>query len=227
MGKLIIIEGSDGSGKETQTNLLYKKLKERNFNIKKISFPNYESPASEPLKMYLSGDFGKDVNDVNSFAASTFFAVDRYASYKQDWEKFYKSGGIVLSDRYTTSNMVHQASKIENKEEKQIFLDWLIDLEWNKLGLPTPDVVIFLDVSPELSQKLMSDRKNKITGEEKKDIHETNSEYLKNSYHNALNLAKQYGWIIVSCETDGVLKNIEEINEDIIKKLSEKGVLYE
>ena len=227
MGKLIIIEGSDGSGKETQTNLLYKKLKERNFNIKKISFPNYESPASEPLKMYLSGEFGKDVNDVNSFAASTFFAVDRYASYKQDWEKFYKSGGIVLSDRYTTSNMVHQASKIENKEEKQIFLDWLIDLEWNKLGLPTPDVVIFLDVSPELSQKLMSDRKNKITGEEKKDIHETNSEYLKNSYHNALNLAKQYGWIIVSCETDGVLKNIEEINEDIIKKLSEKGVLYE
>ena len=227
MGKLIIIEGSDGSGKETQTNLLYKKLKERNFNIKKISFPNYESPASEPLKMYLSGDFGKDVNDVNSFAASTFFAVDRYASYKQDWEKFYKSGGIVLSDRYTTSNMVHQASKIENKEEKQIFLDWLIDLEWNKLGLPTPDVVIFLDVSPELSQKLMSDRKNKITGEEKKDIHETNSEYLKNSYHNALNLAKQYGWIIVLCETDGVLKNIEEINEDIIKKLSEKGVLYE
>ena len=227
MGKLIIIEGSDGSGKETQTNLLYKKLKERNFNIKKISFPNYESPASEPLKMYLSGEFGKDVNDVNSFAASTFFAVDRYASYKQDWEKFYKSGGIVLSDRYTTSNMVHQASKIENKEEKQIFLDWLIDLEWNKLGLPTPDVVIFLDVSPELSQKLMSDRKNKITGEEKKDIHETNSEYLKNSYYNALNLAKQYGWIIVSCETDGVLKNIEEINEDIIKKLSEKGVLYE
>ena len=227
MGKLIIIEGSDGSGKETQTNLLYKKLKERNFNIKKISFPNYESPASEPLKMYLSGEFGKDVNDVNSFAASTFFAVDRYASYKQDWEKFYNNSGIVLSDRYTTSNMVHQASKIENEEDKQIFLKWLIDLEWNKLGLPTPDIVIFLDVSPELSQKLMSDRKNKITGEEKKDIHETNSEYLKNSYYNALNLAKQYGWTIVSCETDGVLKNIEEINEDIIKKLSEKGVIYE
>ena len=227
MGKLIIIEGSDGSGKETQTNLLYKKLKEKKLNIKKISFPNYESPASEPLKMYLSGEFGKNVNDVNSFAASTFFAVDRFASYKQDWGDFYNNGGIVLSDRYTTSNMVHQASKIENEEEKQLFLNWLIDLEWNKLSLPKPDVVIFLDVSPKLSQKLISDRKNKITGEEKKDIHETNTEYLENSYHNAKNLAKQYGWVIVSCETNGVLKNIEEIIEDIIKKLSEKGVLYE
>lgn len=227
MGKLIIIEGSDGSGKETQTNLLYKKLKNRNLNIKKISFPNYESPASTPLKMYLAGEFGQNVDDVNTYAASTFFAVDRYASYKQDWETFYNNKGIIISDRYTTSNMVHQASKIENEGEKQEYLDWLIDLEWNKLKLPTPDVVIFLDVSPELSQKLMSDRKNKITGEEKKDIHEDNYEYLKKSYYNALKLAKKYNWVIVSCETNGTLKNIEEINEDILKKLSEKGVLYE
>ena len=219
MGKLIIIEGSDGSGKETQTNLLYKKLKERNFNIKKISFPNYESPASEPLKMYLSGEFGKDVNDVNSFAASTFFAVDRYASYKQDWEKFYNNSGIVLSDRYTTSNMVHQASKIENEEDKQIFLKWLIDLEWNKLGLPTPDIVIFLDVSPELSQKLMSDRKNKITGDNKKDIHENNTEYLKNSYNIAKNLSEKYNWNVISCVENDKLKSIEDINNEIMNEI--------
>ena len=225
MGKLIIIEGSDGSGKETQTNLLFEKLKNKNLNIRKISFPNYASPASEPLKMYLSGEFGTDVNDVNAFAASTFFAIDRYASYKQDWGHFYNDGGIIISDRYTTSNMVHQASKIEDEQEKKEYLDWLTDLEWNKLALPTPDAVVFLDVSPELSQKLMSDRKNKITGEEKKDIHEDNEEYLKNSYNNAIKLAKKFGWIIVSCETDGNLKSIDEINEDILDKLSKEGVL--
>lgn len=225
MGKLIIIEGSDGSGKETQTNLLYKKLKNKNINVKKISFPNYNSPASEPLKMYLAGDFGKNVNDVNTYAASTFFAVDRYASFKQDWESFYNNNGIVLSDRYTTSNMVHQASKIEDNKEKEKYLDWLIDLEWSKLELPSPDVVIFLDVSPELSQKLINDRKNKFTGEDKKDIHENNFEYLKKSYLNAKELANKYGWIIVSCETNGNLKTIDEINEDIIDTLYKKGVL--
>ena len=225
MGKLIIIEGSDGSGKETQTNLIYEKMVKLNYNIRKIAFPNYESPASEPLKMYLSGDFGSDVNDVNAYTASTLFAVDRFASYNQDWKTFYQSGGIIISDRYTTSNMVHQASKIEDNEEKNRFLDWLIDLEWNKMELPRPDMVIFLDVSPELSQKLMNERKNKITGEEKKDIHENNFEYLKNSYINAIGLAKKYNWEIISCEKDGNLKSIEEINENILERLIKKGVL--
>ena len=227
MGKLIIIEGTDGSGKQTQTELIYNKLTlllgiEK---IKKLSFPNYESKSSEPVKMYLSGEFGKNVEDVNAYAASILYSVDRFASFKTEWENFYNGGGVIISDRYTTSNMIHQASKIRDDSEREKYLKWLIDLEWNKIAIPKPDLVLFLDVPFEVSQRLIEERKNKITGDNKKDIHENNKEYLKNSYNSAIKLAKKFGWIIVSCETDGNLKSIEEINQDILNKLSKEGVL--
>jgi len=172
MGKLIVIEGTDSSGKQTQAELLYEKYKKDGKNVMKVSFPNYESSSSAPVKMYLNGEFGENVGEVNTYAVSTMYAVDRYASFKTIWEEFYNDGGIIISDRYTTSNMVHQASKIEDRDEKEKYLNWLIDLEYEKMAIPKPDMVVFLNMPTEVAYKLMEKRKNKITGEDKKDIHE-------------------------------------------------------
>lgn len=226
MGKLIIIEGTDGSGKQTQTGLLYEKLckiKGRE-KVKKISFPNYESKASEPVKMYLAGEFGEKADSINAYAASVLFSVDRFASFKTEWEEFYSNGGIVLSDRYTISNMIHQASKIKDREEREKYLDWLVDLEWNKIGIPEPDLVFFLDIPFDVSQKLMQNRKNKITGNKVKDIHEQDAEYLRNAYNIAKELAMKYKWNIVGCVENDSLRSIEEINGRMMEIILEKGI---
>lgn len=221
MGKLIVIEGTDSSGKETQTKKLYERLANEVEKVRKISFPNYESPACEPVKMYLAGAFGDNALNVNPYPVSTMFAIDRYASYKMDWESFYNAGGIIVTDRYTTSNMVHQASKIENIDEKSKYLGWLEDLEYNKMGIPKPDLVIFLNMPIEMAVKLMEARKNKITGEEKKDIHEKDTSYLKKSYDNACDIAKKYNWQEIKCVENKRLKTIEEIGEEIYTLVKE------
>lgn len=215
-GKFFIIEsGSDGSGKATQTEKLYQRLLKEGYNIKKITFPNYESPACMPVKMYLNGDFGKDPKDVNAYTASTFYAIDRFASYKTDWGKFLNEGGIIISDRYTTSNMVHQAVKIFDKEERNKYLEWLWDLEFNKFELPIPDCVVFLDVPPVVTSKVIENRDNKFTGEKEKDIHESNYEYLTNCYKNSLEIAEKYSWDKINCCEDDKFRTIDEIHEDI------------
>ena len=221
MGKLIVIEGTDSSGKETQTKKLYERLANEVEKVRKISFPNYESPACEPVKMYLAGAFGDNALNINPYPVSTMFAIDRYASYKMDWESFYNAGGIIVTDRYTTSNMVHQASKIENIDEKSKYLGWLEDLEYNKMGIPKPDLVIFLNMPTEMAVKLMEERKNKITGEEKKDIHEKDTSYLKKSYDNACDIAKKYNWQEIKCVENKRLKTIEEIGEEIYTLVKE------
>lgn len=221
MGKLIVIEGTDSSGKETQTKKLYERLVNEVEKVRKISFPNYESPACEPVKMYLAGAFGDNALNINPYPVSTMFAIDRYASYKMDWESFYNAGGIIVTDRYTTSNMVHQASKIENIDEKSKYLGWLEDLEYNKMGIPKPDLVIFLNMPTEMAVKLMEARKNKITGEEKKDIHEKDTSYLKKSYDNACDIAKKYNWQEIKCVENKRLKTIEEIGEEIYTLVKE------
>lgn len=219
-GKLIIIEaGTDGSGKATQTKRLFTRLKKEGCNIRKVEYPNYKSDSSALVKMYLNGEFGFRPEDVNAYAASTFFSVDRYASYVKEWRGFYENGGIILADRYTTSNMVHQASKIEDEEERNKYLDWLWDLEFVKLGLPVPDMVIFLDVPPAITNSLMSKRNNKITGSSKKDIHESDSEYLRKTYINACRIADKYGWIRIGCMADGVLRGIEDIHNEIYENV--------
>ena len=221
-GKLIIIEsGTDGSGKATQTQKLYDKLIADGKNIRKITFPNYDSPACTLVKMYLSGEFGKNAEDVNAYAASTFYAVDRFASFKTDWEEFYNNGGIIISDRYVTSNMVHQAVKMNNDYEREAYLNWLYDLEYNKYGLPVPDCVVFLDLSPDISEKLMKDRANKFTGESQKDIHESDKEYLVNCYNNSLEIVKKYGWNRVKCNNGEKLRSIEDISEEIYTLIKE------
>ena len=216
-GKLIIIEsGSDASGKATQTRKLYERLSKDGYNIKKVEYPNYKSESSSLVKMYLRGDFGSKASDVDPYVSSTFFAADRYASYKTEWEDFYKNDGIILSDRYTTSNMVHQASKMDESNRDK-YLDWLFDYEFNLYKIPKPDCVIFLDVPIEFSKKLMENRKNKFTGEDKKDIHESDLKYLENSYNNALYIADKYNWKKIKCVENNTLRSIDDIHEEIYK----------
>ncbi|WP_173680682.1 dTMP kinase [Clostridium tetanomorphum] len=218
-GKLIVLEACDGSGKATQTKKLYERLICDGHKVLKIEYPDYKSDSSALIKMYLNGEFGDKPEDVNAYAASTFYAVDRYASFKKAWKKFYDNGGIILADRYTTSNMVHQAAKINNDEEKNKFLNWLWDLEFNLMGLPIPDAVVFLNMPPEYSRKLINNRKNKFTGEEEKDIHEKNEEYLIHSYKNACSIADKYNWIKIDCVFNEKIKSIEEIHEDIYEAI--------
>ncbi len=215
-GKLVVIEGTDSCGKATQSQKLYQALKSQHRNVHKVSYPNYQSPSSSLVKMYLGGEFGDRPEDVNGYAASLFYAVDRFASYNKQWKTSYQKGGWIVADRYTTANMVHQASKISEREERKEFLKWLWDLEFVKLGLPVPDCVLFLDMPPDISGRLMEERNNKITGQKEKDIHEKDKGYLKKSYDNALEVAKERGWIVISCVENGRVRGIEEIHTEIL-----------
>ena len=216
MGKLIVIEGTDSSGKETQTRKLYENLKERGFNVKKITFPNYESPACAPVKMYLAGEFGENAIGGKSLSSLNNVCDRQIRLFQKEWEEFYNNDGIIITDRYTQSNMIHQGSKIENKDEKKKYMDWLIDLEFEKMKIPKPDMVLFINMPFEFAQELMKNRANKITGDKKKDIHEKNPEYMKKSYENACSMAAEQGWREIFCAEKGKLRTIDEISEDIL-----------
>ena len=221
MGKLIVIEGLDGSGKSTQLDILCENLKKQNRDIRRVSFPDYDSNSSALVKMYLGGEFGSHPGDVNPYAASLFYAVDRYASYKTDWGKFYENGGVVISGRYTTSNAIHQTSKME-EDKWQDFLSWLYDLVYKMVAIPKPDLVIFLDMPISVSQKLL---KNRYGGDEnKKDIHESDVAYLEACRKAAKFVARYSGFEVISCATEGGNpRTIEDISEEILKKVT--GVL--
>ncbi|NMA01897.1 MAG: deoxynucleoside kinase [Clostridia bacterium] len=214
-GKLIVIEGIDGSGKETQTSRLYERLIQENQKVLKIQFPRYHKESAALIKMYLNGSFGSEVDSVNPFIASTFYAVDRYASFKEEWEDFYKQGGIVISDRYTTSNMIHQMAKISGAVEREKYLNWLWNFEFELFELPIPDLVIFLDMPPQYGSKLISNRSNKFSGEMEKDIHEKNQHYLLEAYQSACFVAEKYNWQRIYCVDKGRLKTIDEIHQEI------------
>ncbi|WKY47726.1 thymidylate kinase [Eubacteriaceae bacterium ES3] len=222
MGRLIVIEGVDGSGKQTHTELLYQHLKDKGEKVLKISYPRYEKESSAMVKLYLSGAFGDDPESISPYVASTFYTADRYASYKTDYEEFLNDGGIVLADRYTTSNMVHQAGKIKDQAEKKKFLDWLWDYEFNLFSLPVPDQVFFLNIPPEINQQLMKNRKNKITGTMTKDIHEKSSQHLVDAYTSALELIDQYHWIEIKCVENETLRSIDDIQAEIRQAVFEK-----
>ncbi|MBQ6816161.1 MAG: deoxynucleoside kinase [Clostridia bacterium] len=216
MGKLIVIEGLDGCGKSTQLELLPQNLAKNNIDVQSVSFPDYESDSSALVKMYLSGQFGQKPGDVNAYAASAFYAVDRYASFKKDWGNFYADGGTVVAGRYTTSNAVHQASKLP-PEKWDDFLAWLYDFEFNKLGIPKPDLVIFLDMPTTVSQKML---KNRYSGDDsKKDIHERDTEYLEHCRKAALYTAKFSDWHIINCADGENPRSIEDISNDILQKV--------
>ena len=217
-GKLIIIEAGDGSGKATQTKALYDHLIKDGRTVHRIEFPDYASDSSALVRMYLSGAFGGHADDVNAYAASTFFAVDRYASYRTKWKKWYDAGDIILADRYTTSNMVHQAVKIEDADERETFLAWLWDLEFVKMGLPVPDAVIFLDMDPVVANKLIAARAKESGA--KKDIHEKDKGYLAKCHTTYRALAKKYGWATVTCSESGQPRSIDAIHADVYAAVS-------
>lgn len=215
MGKLIAIDGVDASGKQTQTTLLLSRLEKEGREVKMVSFPAYNKPSSILVKMYLNGEFGENPSDVNAYATSTLFAADRFATYRTDWGTDYNGGTVILADRYVSSNLIHQASKIDDTEEKEKFLMWLDDLEYGIYNLPRPDVTIFLDMPPEYGAELMSGRLNKSNGDDKKDIHESDFSYLKKSYENAMFVAQKFNWKRISCIKDGQIRSVDEIHEDI------------
>ena len=212
MGKLIVIEGTDGSGKSTQFKQLVQRLEAENKPFRRLVFPRYSEESSALIRLYLGGAFGTKPSDVNAYAASAFYAVDRYASYKQDWGQWYEAGGLVISDRYTTSNAVHQASK-EPAETQSTFLHWLYDFEYDKLGLPKPDLVIYLDVPTDYTEKMMRHREAETNT--KADIHEKDMAYLATCRRSGRAAAEYYGWKIVSCVRDGNMRSIEDIHAEI------------
>lgn len=219
MGKLIIMEGLDGSGKSTQTALLEEYLKNSNVEFKKIKLPDYDSPSSTLVNMYLAGEFGKDANDVNAYAAGAFYAVDRFASFKLNWKKEYENDILILADRYATSNSIYQMEKIDEKDWDE-YLDWSDDFEYNKIGIPKPDLVIFLDMPVEISQKLMTSRYNGDEG--KKDVHEANVEFLKKCRKSALYAANKQGWKVIPCSDGENPLSIEEIHNNIVAIVKEE-----
>ena len=212
MGKLIVIEGTDGSGKSTQFSMLTQRLEAENRAFRRIVFPRYSEESSALIRMYLGGQFGTNPSDVNAYAASSFYAVDRYASYKQDWGKWYEEGGLVLSDRYTTSNAVHQASK-EPADKQAAFLNWLYEFEYDKLALPRPDLIIYLDVPTDFTEKLM--RSREAATNTKADIHEKDMAYLATCRQTGRAAAEHYGWTVIRCVQDGQMRSIEDIHQEI------------
>ncbi len=218
-GKLIVFEGTDGSGKATQARLLCQRLEREGIPYQEIDFPRYGKPSAAMVQEYLDGNLGKKPGDVNAYAASLFFSMDRYASYKQDWGDFYEAGGLIVADRYTTSNAVHQASKLPESERKA-YLDWLFDLEYRLLGLPKPDLVIYLDMPTEITEQMMR-RREQTTGTHA-DIHEQDETYLKNCRANAKEIVKACGWSVVDCAEDEKPRTPEDIHAQVyqlVKKL--------
>ncbi len=218
MGKLIVIEGLDGSGKSTQIELIKKYFAEKSINYKQIKLPDYADPSSTLVRMYLNGDFGDKPDDVNAFAASSFYAVDRYANFKRHWKAEYDNDFVILADRYTTSNCVHQCSKLDEKEWDS-YIDWLYNFEFNQLKIPKPDLVVFLDMDPKISQKLMSSRYN--GDENKKDIHEKDTVYLQKCRKAAFYSAEKLGWKVVKCYEGEEPLKIETIAKIIEKHVNE------
>jgi dTMP kinase len=212
MGKLIVIEGTDGSGKSTQFRCLTEHLTLDNKEFKTLVFPQYAEPSSALIRMYLGGEFGSKPSDVNAYAASAFYAVDRYASYKKDWGQWYENGGLIVSDRYTTSNAVHQASK-EKGEKQAEYLKWLYEFEYDRLGLPRPDLTIYLDVPTEYTEKLLRSREEKTNTQA--DIHEKDMKYLATCRETGKAAAAYYGWTVISCVKDGIMRSIEDIHQEI------------
>lgn len=219
MGKLFVIDGTDGSGKQTQFEKLKERLTNDKIDYKIVSFPNYDSPSSSLVKMYLSGEFGKDAKKISPYIASTFYAADRYATFETGYKNYYEKGGIILADRYTTANMVHQAGKIEDKEERKKFLDWLWDFEFNLYGLPVPTKVFFLNMPVEKSLELIKNRENKFTHAAQKDIHESDTKHLLDSYRAACEVAKDYQWYEVQCVNNNQIRTIEDIHTEIYQEV--------
>lgn len=216
MGRLIVFEGTDGSGKATQTELLCQTLEARGTPFRRLAFPRYDEESSALIRLYLGGAFGSRPDDVNAYAASTFYAVDRYASFKQDWGEYYRQGGLLIADRYTTSNAVHQSSKLP-QEQRRPFLDWLFHFEYDLLELPRPTRVLYLDLPTELSEQMM--RRREQATHTTADVHEQDEEYLRRCRENAVFVTDYCGWTRIDCAKGGIMRSREDIHAEVLDKL--------
>ena len=216
MGRLIVFEGTDGSGKATQTELLCQTLEARGTPFRRLAFPRYDEESSALIRLYLGGAFGSRPDDVNAYAASTFYAVDRYASFKQDWGEYYRQGGLLIADRYTTSNAVHQTSKLP-QEQRRPFLDWLFHFEYDLLELPRPTRVLYLDLPTELSEQMM--RRREQATHTTADVHEQDEEYLRRCRENAAFVTDDCGWTRIDCAKGGIMRSREDIHAEVLDKL--------
>ncbi len=216
MGIFIDLEGLDGSGKTTQTELICKRLAADGIDYRQIKLPDYESDSSILVRKYLAGDFGKNAGDVNAYAASVLYAADRFASFTEKWGEDYRNGKLIFADRYTPANALYQMTKLQ-KSEWDPFLEWLFDFEYKKIGIPAPDKVIFLDMPVEVSQRLMTSRYG--GDESKKDVHEANVDFLNACREAALYAAEKYGWSVVECAENGEPLSIETINDKVYEIL--------
>lgn len=219
MGKLIVFEGIDGSGKSTQLNMMCRRFEEENRAYMYLAFPQYAEPSSALIRMYLAGEFGKNPGDVNAYAASSFYAVDRYASYIKSWGEYYKNGGIILADRYTTSNAIHQASKVPDDKRKEFF-QWLYEFEYKLMELPVPDTVIYMDIPVHAAVSRMRQREQETNT--RGDIHETDLKYLESCYRSGEEAADFYGWQKIQCLKDGKMRTADDIHEEIYQLLMAK-----
>lgn len=220
-GKLFVIDAPDGCGKATQTQLMCDVLKEKGYKVLHLSFPTYGHPSCQFVEQYLNGKFGSNPSDVTAKAASTFYALNRFVTFKEIWEKLYNDGYIIISDRYTTSNMIHQAAKIKDKNERNAFLNWLEDLEYNAYGLPVPTQVFYLNVNPSITSALCANRPNKINQAQQKDIHESDDQFMYTSYTTAMELAEMYQWTTIKCENEEhtAILPIQEIHEKLYAQI--------
>ena len=217
-GKLIVFEGTDGSGKATQSRLLCEHLRRENIPYKNITFPRYGKPSAAMVQEYLDGKLGRHPGDVNAYAASLMFSMDRYASYKQDWGSYYEQGGLLIADRYTTSNAVHQTSKLP-PEQQRPFVDWLFDFEYQKLGLPAPDRVLYLDLPTELSEQMM--RRREEATHTHADIHEQDEAYLRSCRESAARVVDWCGWQRIRCDRDGRIRSIQDIHQEVLERVAD------
>jgi len=211
-GNLIVFEGIDGSGKSTQFNMLCERLEKEARDFRRIRFPRYDKPSSALIKMYLGGELGDNPNAINAYAASSFYAVDRYASFMQDWSEYYKRGELILTDRYTTSNAIHQGAKFSD-DERGGFLEWLYNYEFDLLGLPRPDLVIYMNISADIVARRLLSRQND-TGTSR-DIHEKDADYLRQCSILGKHAADFYNWHCVDCVKDGRELSVDELHDTV------------
>lgn len=213
---LIDIEGTDGSGKAIQTKLLCDYLIGKGYKCCLISFPNYASRSSDPVKMYLGGEVGDDANCLDGYQASALYAVDRLITMKKiDLSQY----DYVIFDRYTPSNIIHQSTRIEDQKELNNFLDWIDEFEFGKMALPRPDRILFLDMPPKYSIQLARSRSDLKNGQTK-DILEADSSHLSKAYDRAVYVSERFGWTRIDCIRDERIKSIEDIHEEIKASLN-------
>lgn len=213
MGRLIVLEGLDGCGKSTQLQRLDEYLESTGKPYRQISFPDYGQPSSALVREYLAGSYGSKPGDVNAYAASSFYAVDRYASFKQFWQKDYEADTFILAARYVTSNGIYQTAKLP-RSEWEAYLSWLEDYEYDRLGLPRPDEVLFLDLPMDLSKRLIMSRYQGDAS--RQDVHERDDEFMRNCHEAARFIAARQGWTMIPCSKDGEIRPIDDITADLI-----------